>query len=422
MFRAIFIRESMVRTGTISRSIFNRRVGRSLCRSAVSVAALAMFRGAILAPEVRAEGPQCEVSERALREAGRTRGIQPLSKVPCVVHSRDEVATFLKFLIARKLPKGALEKEGIVYRALGVVPDDYDYVKGILRAYTSEIGGYYDPDKKLFVMVDFVSPDLQLPVAIHELTHALQDQRFNLRKFLDPNNVSSDLLLAHSALAEGDATAVMEDYLAKRSGGYQPGDAPTGSPFSGAEPIPAALKEILLFPYKHGLAFVRKIMKGGGYRAVDRAFERPPKSSREILHPDEYARGVTALAPILPTSLERMGSDWKLTDSNSVGEFVTQAMLRSSNASQSPESCARGLTRDLVGIFVDQKKRTFVSWLSEWDTVRDGVEFVECYRASLRARYKKEVSSSLVQVSQTKQVKVSQANERVSVVVALSGE
>jgi hypothetical protein len=406
--------------GAISRVIFNRNGRGDLYRVFGGVAALLIFSAITSASDVRAEGPQCEVSERALREASRIRGIQPVSKVPCVVHSRGEVATFLKFLIAEKLPKGALEKEGLVYRALGVVPDDYDYVKGIQRAYTSEIGGYYDPDKKLFVMVDFVSPDLQLPVAIHELTHALQDQKFNIGGFLDPKNGNSDLLLAHSALAEGDATAVMEDYFAKRSGSYQLGDAPSGPPLSGSEPVPAGLREILLFPYKQGLAFVRKIMKAGGYRAVDKAFERPPRSSREILHPEEYVRGVAALAPMLPASLERLGSDWKLTDSNSVGEFVAQAMLRSLNASRSPESCARGLTRDLVGVFVDRQKRTFVSWLSEWDTVGDAVEFVECYRASLRARYKKEISSSLVQVSQTKSVKVSQTNERVSVIVELS--
>ena len=52
----------------------------------------------------------------------------------------------------------------------------------------------------------------QTTIAVHELTHALQDQYFDLQKFVDAKTENSDLLLAHSALVEGDATAVMIDY------------------------------------------------------------------------------------------------------------------------------------------------------------------------------------------------------------------
>lgn len=417
-FGEIFIKEAMVGIRAISRCIFNRGWRKAQVANVCYAVGMA-FSCSLFPPQsAQADTSLCGASERALQQAVEIRGIKPHSKVPCVVHSRSEVATFLRFMISEKLPKNSLEMEGAVYRALGVVPDSYDYPKGIFEAYTREIGGYYDPYKKLFVMVDFLSAELQMPVAVHELTHALQDQRFNLDTFLDPKIGNSDLLLAHAALAEGDATAVMEDYIAKRGTAARAEIQPAASPVE-VEPLPQSLQEIVLFPYKQGLTFARRIIKNGGYSAVDKAFERPPKSSREILHPEEYLRGGNQTAPIPAESLERLGPDWKLEYSNAIGEFVVFAMLHSTQPTWTSESCSRGLRRDTVGIFRDRERQRFVSWLSEWDTARDAADFVDCYRDFLRGRYKKEVSSGLVRLSPLKEVKLSQSNERVSVVVRL---
>ena len=49
----------------------------------------------------------------------------------------------------------------------------------------------------------------------HELTHALQDQHFNLRRFEKWPKGDSDAELAAHALIEGDATLAMTLYMAK---------------------------------------------------------------------------------------------------------------------------------------------------------------------------------------------------------------
>ena len=49
----------------------------------------------------------------------------------------------------------------------------------------------------------------------HELTHALQDQHFNLRRFEKWPHGDSDAELAAHALIEGDATLAMTVYMAK---------------------------------------------------------------------------------------------------------------------------------------------------------------------------------------------------------------
>ena len=153
----------------------------------------------------------CSIVPERLQEVVRTRGLSPRRDVPCAVEAKAQVEQFLKGTVARKLPLQKLEHEEAVYRAVGVVPDDYDYPEGLLALYLSQIGGYYDPDAKRFIMADWMPAFVQGVIARHELTHALQDQHYDLSSFIDPKMENGDELLAHTSLIEGDATAVMLD-------------------------------------------------------------------------------------------------------------------------------------------------------------------------------------------------------------------
>src|SRR5207249_8122965 len=50
---------------------------------------------------------------------------------------------------------------------------------------------------------------LQALVLAHELTHALQDQNFDLKKFLEAEKKNDDATAARQAVAEGHAMAAM---------------------------------------------------------------------------------------------------------------------------------------------------------------------------------------------------------------------
>ena len=49
-----------------------------------------------------------------------------------------------------------------------------------------QVAGYYDPKTKTVNLLDWLGADQQKPVLAHELTHALQDQSFNLEKYMKP--------------------------------------------------------------------------------------------------------------------------------------------------------------------------------------------------------------------------------------------
>ena len=125
----------------------------------------------------------------------------------------------------------------------------------------------------------------QKPVLAHELTHALQDQHTDLEKWSDqtPDNVSlnapgdtdhlakDEMDTAREAVAEGQATAVMMDYILKPMGKSLVKDPEVmdvvkqqmttseDSPVLSRAPL--MLSESLLFPYREGLSFEQRLRK-----------------------------------------------------------------------------------------------------------------------------------------------------------------
>jgi hypothetical protein len=375
---------------------------------------------ALTAPFAVAEPSMCAVTERALREAAKLRSLAPQASVPCVVRSRSEIETFLRKNIAEKFPKETLAMEQLWYQALGVVPDEYPYEKEIVQAYVQQIGGYYDPDRKEFVMLDTMPSQLQVPVAVHELTHALQDQRFGLSHFLEPKRRESDELMARAALVEGDATAIMQEFLSGKSGNPYKGLSEVTFAESTVK-VPETLERILLFPYLDGLTFVRHVQRLGGLSAINAAFSNPPKSSREILHPEQYVNRSFIPEELPREEVERPNETASLMYADTVGEFAVSALLGAALSSkQRGAACAEGWRRDRVVIFSAEGTKRFVSWMSEWDSKDDANEFHECYREMLKVRYQKDVGRELVEVKPGKRMSISRSELRVSVLIAIA--
>ena len=361
----------------------------------------------------------CGFTERALKEAAKLRALSPKSSVPCVVRSRSEIEVFLRETVAKKFPKDTLAMEEMWYRAVGIVPDDYPYEQGIVQAYVQQIGGYYDPEKKQFIMLDTMPRQLRLPVAVHELTHALQDQRFGLTDFLDPKEGESDELMARAALVEGDATAIMQDFMSGKSSSSSKGLSEVTLP-EPAIKIPETLERILLFPYLEGLTFVRHVQRFGGMAAINAAFSHPPKTSREVLHPEQYATRSFIPHELPLDEVERPADGATRIYDDTVGEFSTSALLGVALSSKERgAACADGWRRDRVVIFKEGKGARFISWMSEWDSKGEALNFEECYREMLKVRYQKDVGGDFVSVAPHKRMKITRADVRVSVVIEL---
>jgi hypothetical protein len=364
-------------------------------KSFTLIAVALMLWQRFLLQAVFAEGVDCKVAEQSIKEASRIRGLEAKTRVPCTIETRDQVKAFLEKAIHTKVPAEKMRFDELVAKALGFIPEDYDYKKGLLDLYLSQLGGYYDPEKKRYVMAGWLPELMQPTVAVHELTHALQDQHFNLNTFIDDKTFYTDKLLARAALIEGDATAVMLDY--QRALMDQPSIAKLEKVDSfilqtvlgmalvtTKTMVPESLKSVLLFPYASGTRFVHFLLRQGGYAEITAAFRSPPNTTSEILHPEKYSAKNSAPSLLSDANFETNGQRIEYRDS--LGEFSITALLSSGEIKRELASkAAAGWAADLVVVYGTRDKEVVV-WKILWDSALEAKEFFDAYRELLTAR------------------------------------
>src|SRR5271157_3001253 len=159
-------------------------------------------------------------------------GLPVKSTVKRQITSRATVESYLKEKFNEDEGAKRLQKGEIVLKKFGLLDRDFALKPFLLALLDEQIEAYYDSKTKTVNMLDWVSVDEQKPVLAHELTHALQDQHSDLEKWDDqtPDDVSTDAAgdqdhlardemdTARDAVAEGQATAVMMDYVLKPLG------------------------------------------------------------------------------------------------------------------------------------------------------------------------------------------------------------
>lgn len=242
-----------------------------------------------------------EVVARVTTKVEELRGLEFRSEVPVEVIDDAEAR---RYLIARLESFGydrILRDEQVAYRQLGLLPEGADLMQSMLDVMEEQAGGFYDPERGTFYLLSDMPADSASVLVMHELTHALEDQHFDLDRRIKERLEDEDRLFAVGAVHEGSATLLMTRYstMAVLSGeltleqlqALEHSDAAQGAVFS---TMPAVLQRQLLGPYVLGASF---LSKGGGilsaatkYPAerVDRAFADSPDSSEQILHPEKY--------------------------------------------------------------------------------------------------------------------------------------
>jgi len=194
----------------------------------------------------------------------------------------------------------AFEQQAAAMRAMGLLSGPVD-LSALDRQLVQEsvIGVYMPRTGHVYVKGSDLTPMVRVTLA-HELTHALQDQRFNLKRV----EARSPTDAAVRSLIEADAMRVERDYEQSLPSAEQAAyDAAQQADAAGADVkgIPDVLTHALAFPYVFGPAFVRALVAEGGEGAVDQAFMRPPGSEAEVATPTRYLNGTGPVAPAVPT-------------------------------------------------------------------------------------------------------------------------
>jgi len=276
--------------------------------------------------------------------------------------------------------------------AFGLAPRDFAYRGFLIKLLTEQVAGYYDPKAQQFYLADWIELEGQKPVMAHELTHALQDQHFNLKRFEKWPKGDSDAELAAHALIEGDATLAMTLYMAKHPLVALAFIKSLGSQEEASEQInkaPRALRESLLFPYEEGSNWATQLYKRGGWDMVSKAFTKLPQSSEQILHAEKYFAYEPPQKVALPDLRNVLGPTWKRIDYDVNGEWGCYLILDEFlNDTAESKRAAEGWGGDRYALYESGNPgEAVIAQLTAWDTPADAIEFFDAYAKRTAKRY-----------------------------------
>lgn len=318
------------------------------------------------------------------------RGKQFLHDVKNVTIDRSELAKNLRAQMEKSTPY-SLEDWGTMLRALQLVDvPTQQLVPKLLALYESQVLAFYDPHAHTYYSIRqlpklpkeamLADPKLlEETVMVHELTHALQDQYFQLDKKETALMRDTDANLAYHSVLEGEAVLVMVAHMLSKSGvefdEVIKDDAMLGLINSAVQTeqmidpsTPKYFAEMLKFPYLEGLKFVIAAYRRGGWAELDRVHANPPRTTREILHPEEYFAHSFQPQPFDTT---------KPADAISaehMGEFHWRFLVGA--------DAARGWRNDRVLVSRDGK----VQVETAWESPDRATAFADAYGAFLKKR------------------------------------
>ena len=281
-----------------------------------------------------ANGAEGSLASKDSRQVARTlaivsdmRGIPATKPVPGVKLERDALVARVKDKALREYPPEALRREGLLLQIVGFAPPTFDYLGEMMKLLEAQLEGFYEPKNgTMYLAADLHGPQAQATLA-HELVHALQDQRWDLKKRSDYKPGRGDEAMALACLAEGDATSLMLDFLMKpeKSALDIPDDAlrelmASGMNMGDVQSVPHILRSTLIAPYMEGLGFVHTLRRKGDWKAVNAAWDRPPTTTEQILHVDKWEANEGPIAVAAPTAAA-LGEGWKKDDEDTFGEL-----------------------------------------------------------------------------------------------------
>lgn len=353
-------------------------------------------------------------SQGVIKEIPKVRRLAFKKQVEIGAKSREELKKFLIHSIDEELPVEKAAAIEAALRVFGFVSGPTDLRQLYIKLLTEQVAGFYDTEtKQMYVIDENKEPDFleQLfggkqddsqdrMVMAHEMTHALQDQHFDLEALEKLVKSNDDRTLAMQSLIEGDATLAMLDYqiapacyTSEHSGVLRMlfSLEKLLVPFLGGKElasVPSLIRESLLFPYVEGLFFCLALRgKDSGYKAIDAAYRKLPASSEQILHPEKYTGNDQPWDFLLSDLSTTLGSDWKQMENNVMGELCIRVLLQEYKIVPA-DKIAAGWGGDRYSVLkYGENDNLALVWLTTWDTQRDADEFFAAYQKILSHKH-----------------------------------
>ena len=324
-------------------------------------------------------------------------GADPVTKVPtppAIVEVEDEVEAVrgltydrpvnvepitdaemdrrLRRYIDAYYPPRYYARRSLAWQTIGALPGDVGYLEALDAYQQGQVLGFYNSQNEELVYTgDAKLNRIEQFVLAHELTHAIDDQHFDLDR-LDEMAIrcEDEEFLAALGIVEGSANHFATQVII-RFPIEEVGTIPDG----GGGEVPPFFAEIQAYPYTLGQRFADALADANGPAAIDAALQALPTTTEQVLHPSKFPNegGTTVeVADYGPT----FGPGWRDLDAMVVGELWLRVLLHLQVAEDAAESAAAGWGGGTYRAWSDGDDVAVVM-STVWDTPEDAREFSE---------------------------------------------
>jgi hypothetical protein len=331
----------------------------------------------------------------------RSRQLKFKKDVSVLLESPAEAEKIQSIELSQKISDEEFRNEGAAGTLIGLYPPGIDLKAANLKLLHDQVAAFYDGEEKTMVLLSggtnagfwyslaqFISQRdaVGQMVLAHELTHALQDQHFDLEKTLDKLKQDDDRTLALSAVAEGDATLAGFDYA---FGGLDPAttdklvselsDLP-GEFVKETPDIPPGVSEPVVFEYSAGVKFVAQALRRGGWAAVNALYAKLPQSTRQIMHPELYFEHFTPPMEVGFGCFDKPFDGWRKVEDDTLGEFLLQVLLKLHLGQESEATLLADYWRGDHMALLRKRSAEAVAWLVVMESAYAAERFSAAYQ------------------------------------------
>ena len=337
--------------------------------------------------------------------------------------SRDDLVSTMEARKQNDEETNRLQAQELALKKFGYLPRVFSTSKFVQNMYAERIAGYYDFRTKEISLLSWIPPEEQFDVLTHELTHALQDQNFNLFAW-ERENISrkrgagafqvtaSESLpesLARLSVVEGQATVVLIDHQLQQRGigitlEHLPGASEALAQYMAMvlpdtpaiHSAPIFLRDAMLFPYREGLVFELDLLqKGGKSMAFNDVFAHPPVNTHQVLHSQAYLMKEKMHTPVIPEVGALLRDQYEIADSGGMGELDVRSLIKQLSGTRLADSISRGwrggsyMVLKRKDVPTDQATTADVAlmYVSDWDSLEIARRFARFYADGVARRY-----------------------------------
>ncbi len=139
--------------------------------------------------------------------------------------------------------------------------------------------------------------------------------------------------------------------------------------------VPAAVADVLAFPYEAGIEFVRTVVESGGIAGLDRAYGVAPLTTEDLLHPERWGLH-DPHDPVGPSPLALTG--YRLHRTGTLGELGLRVLLAEAQTPGLVRQAVDGWGADHFATFTSGNDVAWV-YLYRGDSVEDTVEVAQAF-------------------------------------------